>query len=312
MPELVSRAPRTSGAADDAASAPAAFHAGRARLAVVALIGTFAIIAAGAQVTTTLAGDSIPTWPASLYIPGTSHQWYELSHRWIVGPMGTLGAILGLWVALKDRRAAVRKLGLWTAIAVVVQALIGGRRVLLGESHSNVWPVLHTMLGQTYLAMVAALATLLGKAQFDDGSPRLLESGTTLAARARVLWACVWGQALLGALLRHVVQDRNPAGIVAHAAGALVVSVAAFLAADAAIAVGADEPRLRRPALLVLALIAAQILLGFAAWLVTHLAEGYSNPQDASSLFPTLHVLNGAGILSAATWLALEARPRTR
>jgi heme A synthase len=284
------------------------YSAPRARLAAVALCGTFAIIVAGAQVTTTLAGDSIPTWPASLYSPRDPHQWFELSHRWIVGPMGLLGAILGLWIGRKDERRAVRRLGLWTAIAVVVQALVGGVRVLAGESHHNAWPIVHSMLGQTYLGMVTALAVLIGKARL-EGPPHVRADGSRrVGARAGILVVAVWCQAVLGAILRHVVQDRHPAGIAAHAAGALVVTLAVFLAADAAIREGGDEPRLVRPAYTLLAQLGVQLFLGFAAWLVTHLPAGYANPQDATSLFPTLHVVNGAGMLSASTWLWLEAR----
>lgn len=279
-----------------------------ARLATAALVGTFGIIFVGAQVTTTLAGDSVPTWPASFFFPRNPHQWAELGHRWIAGPTGVLAVVLGCVVARRDPRAIVRKWAVAAAVAVVVQALVGGRRVLLGETHGNGWPVLHTLLGQTFLAMTTGLALVLGRSWNADARPAIGDGAVRLERRARALLGVVFAQAFLGAILRHVVQDRHPAAILAHAAGAVAVVVAAFLAGDDALREAGPAPRLRKPALTLFALLGAQLLLGISAWAVTHVEGGYRNPQDATSLFPTLHVLVGAGILSVATWLLLEAR----
>ena len=83
-------------------------------------------------------------------------------------------------------------------------------------------------------------------------------------------------------------------------AGALVVVVAVVLLALQAFAKGANEPAIRRAALLLIALTVAQVAFGmFVVW------------QMRPPIVTTLHVVNGAALLAATVLLAVRAGHRS-
>ncbi|HYC77622.1 MAG TPA: COX15/CtaA family protein [Planctomycetota bacterium] len=287
---------------------PAApYSAGRFRFAVLTLIGTSLIILLGAQVTTTRAGDSVPGWPASFFVPQDRHQLFELGHRWVAGTAGICIGLLMIWCLRTDRRRSVRRLAVLATVLAVVQALIGGLRVKLGLKHHDAVPVVHTLLGQAILAMVTALAVMLSPRWAAPAAARVDAEAEVLRRRSKALVVAVFIQAFLGALQRHMIEDRNWAGVAAHVAGAFVVLwIAAKTVAHVFDRFEADAP-LRGPAAALGAALALQLLLGIFALVVTRGDEGYVNAQDATSLIPTLHTLNGALILAFSTALALRA-----
>ena len=69
-----------------------------------------------------------------------------------------------------------------------------------------------------------------------------------------------------------------------------------------------DPHRVRRPASWIGVLFVLQLLLGVFALLVTRGEDRYVNAQDVTSLFPTLHTLNGALLLALATVVAVRSR----
>src|SRR5262245_3440054 len=129
------------------------------RLSAILVALTFLLVFWGGQVTTTDSGDSVPSWPASFFIPKDTPQVWELGHRWIAGTVGVLAVALCVWVLRKESRALPRKLAIAAAILVVVQAVVGGVRVLTVEKHVNA--VVHALLAQGFLATVVALACSL-------------------------------------------------------------------------------------------------------------------------------------------------------
>jgi heme A synthase len=188
--------------------------------------------------------------------------------------------------------------------AVVVQALLGGVRVLLGEDHHNLVSVSHTMLGQTFLALVTGLTVALAPWYTTTAAA----SPGPIATRAAALVGAVWCQSLLGAIQRHMVEDRGWTAVVLHVIGAFVVATLAFRVIDAVFHADEDRHRVRRPASWLGVLLALQFLLGVFALLVTRGEDRYVNAQDATSLFPTLHTLNGAGLLALSVVIAVRAR----
>ncbi len=282
----------------------AAFERGRLVLAIAALAATCGLILLGAQVTTTRAGDSVPSWPSSFFVPANRHQWFELGHRWVAGTAGLLTVALTFWCLAKERRAGVLKLAVWCGVAVLVQAGLGGVRVLLGEGHHNGVSVAHTMLGQTFLALLTALTV----AHTPWFSSSVGISAGLLSRRAVFLVGAIWCQSLLGAVQRHMIEDRGWSWVIAHVVGAFIVVTAAFRVIDAAFHMDGDPHRVRRPVGLIGVLFVLQLLLGVFALLVTRGEDRYVNAQDVSSLFPTLHTLNGALLLALATTVAVRSR----
>ena len=241
---------------------------------------TFLLVFWGGQVTTTLSGDSVPSWPASFFIPKDAPQVWELGHRWIAGTVGLVTVGLCIWTLSRVRRPLPRRLAVWAAVLVVVQSLVGGRRVLLGESHSNVWPIIHTLLAQGFLATVVALACSLGPER-----PAIEGGGRWVRRRAVALAVVTWIQAGLGAVLRHETQDRNQWGLVAHLAGAMAVIIFAVRLLVPIQQQSGDAAALFRvPARFIGLALVAQLALGLSAWVVTHTPQGYVNPTDVRSL----------------------------
>lgn len=120
------------------------------RLAVVALLLTFGMIVLGAYVRLSKAGLSCPSWPlcyGHVTPPGVPHadaaaqivhapapvqdttarEWKEMVHRYVAGTLGmTILALLVVTLRVRKRVAAAPvKLAVFTALWVVVQALLG-------------------------------------------------------------------------------------------------------------------------------------------------------------------------------------------
>src|SRR5262245_21866519 len=131
----------------------------RPRLAAILVALTFLLIFMGGQVTTTDSGDSVPSWPASFFIPKDMAQVWELGHRLFAGTVGVIAVGLCIWTLAREQDVVVRRTAIAVAALVVIQAIVGGIRVLSKEKH--VKAVVHALLAQAFLATVVALAALL-------------------------------------------------------------------------------------------------------------------------------------------------------
>lgn len=188
-----------------------------------AAAGVF-LIAAGASVTSTGSGDAVPDWPLSF---GRLHPpmmvggvFYEHGHRMIAAFVALLIAIQAVWLAKVESRRWVRRLG-WIALAsVLVQAVLGGMRVLVVSSETlqeitlrfaglnHVDParigigVMHAVLGQIVLCMTFAIALATSLSWLHAIPSRL-----AIPARAYKFGLFAIGavilQLLFGAVMRH-------------------------------------------------------------------------------------------------------------
>jgi cytochrome c oxidase assembly protein subunit 15 len=246
------------------------------RFAVATAAATLFLIVAGGLVTSTESGLSVPDWPLSygrLMPPMVGGIFYEHGHRMAATTVGILTVILAVWLFRSERRAWVRRLGYGALAAVVLQGVLGGLTVifLLPTAVS----VAHACLAQTFFCLVVTLAVVT--------SPRWRDAdrvpGEPLARIGAATVAVIFLQLLLGAVMRHtkaglaipdfplafgrVVPSFSsfPVAIhFAHRVGALVV--AAFVVACAVLAFQSGRPGLRKTALLLVLLVAAQISLG--------------------------------------------------
>ena len=102
--------------------------------ALFAGFSTIFLIVAGATVTSTVSGDSVPDWPlsyGSLNPPMIGGIFWEHSHRLIAGFTGIVIGILAIVLWMKEPRKYVKWFGMTALIAVVIQAILGGLRVLI-------------------------------------------------------------------------------------------------------------------------------------------------------------------------------------
>jgi heme a synthase len=261
------------------------------RLAVLTAAATGVLIVFGGLVTNTGAALAVPDWPTTfghnmfLFPPSgmVGGVFYEHSHRLLGALVGLLTLLLA--AALWRAGGRLRGLGLAAVVAVVVQGMIGGLRVVLT---ADTLAMIHGPVAQAFFAFVVALAVLTS-ARMATPLPALDVATHGLTVATAVL---VYVQIVFGALLTH-------AGYVAlHLIGALAVFTVAPLA----------TARLRRSgdavaapaARLALVLLGVQLLLGIGSYLARFSAIWIPGGQLTMLVLPVAHRLAG-GLLLATT-----------
>jgi cytochrome c oxidase assembly protein subunit 15 len=266
-------------------------------LAVATALATFALILLGGLVTNTGAALAVPDWPTTFGHNMFLFPWsgmvggvlYEHSHRLLGALVGLL--TLGLAAALWPAGAALRALGLLAAVAVCLQGLLGGLRVVLLRDQLA---IVHGSLAQAFFALVVVLAFLTARAP--AASPAIDGGTRALALGAAAL---VYGQIVLGALVTHA------GWLDLHVAGAVAVFAVVPLA----------TARLRRSgdpvagplATGLLALLALQLLLGVGSYLSRFSPLWIPGGQATMLAMPVAHRLVAALILAATAVLAVRA-----
>src|SRR5437667_7843025 len=186
------------------------------RLAVITAGATLLLIFVGGLVTNTGSALAVPDWPTTFGYNMFLYPWsamvggvfYEHSHRLIGSVVGLL--TLALAAALWRRGGRLRTLGLVAAVAVAVQGLLGGLRVVLLQ---DVLAIVHGCLAQIFFALLAVIVLLTSRHARAPLAP-IAPSTRSLAIAAAVV---AYAQIVLGALVTH-------AGIVdLHLVGAAAV-----------------------------------------------------------------------------------------
>ena len=108
------------------------------RLAKLVALSTLVLVLAGGMVTSTGSGLSVPDWPNSYgyfmfsfplsFMAGGI--FYEHGHRLIASTVGLLTIVLAVGLWRTDPRQWIKRLGLVTLAAVIVQGTLGGITVL--------------------------------------------------------------------------------------------------------------------------------------------------------------------------------------
>ncbi len=267
---------------------------------------TFLLIIAGALVTSNDAGLSVPDWPTSfgsLYkIPHlVGGVRFEHSHRMIAQFVGLLSIVIAIWTWRVDRRRWMKFLGVTALGLVIAQGILGGLTVLfyLPPAISSA----HAALAQTFFCVVVLIATFTGRrwveevpqVEFDQQRPNLF---TLVLLSIFVLYV----QLILGALFRHHGLSWWP-----HVVNAGSVAIVLSWTVVRALSQYSNIEAVRRPAITMLALMVAQLFLGFVAFL-TRVAWGHDavQPELPMVISTVAHVAVGALLLATAAVLAVQ------
>jgi len=282
------------------------YNRGHHRLAVILAGWTFLLIIAGALVTSNDAGLSVPDWPTSF------GSWYKIpklvggvkfehTHRMIAQVAGVLTIVMAIWTWRAEKRRWLRILGFAALGTVIAQGVLGGITVLfyLPPPVSSA----HAALAQTFFCIAVAMAVFTGRkwieeqprVEFDQRRPSLF---TLTLLSIFVLYV----QLILGAMFRHHGLSWWP-----HVAHAVVVSFVLAWTAVRALSVYSHIEAVRRPAILMLSLVIAQLCLGFTAFL-TRVAWGRDavQPEYPMVISTVAHVAAGALLLATAVILAIQ------
>ncbi len=276
------------------------------RFAVFAASVTFLLIIAGALVTSNDAGLSVPDWPTSfgsLYkiphlVGGVK---FEHTHRMIAQFVGFLSIILAVWTWRADPRRWMKYLGLTALGLVIAQGILGGLTVLfyLPPAISSA----HAALAQTFFCVVVLIALFTGRNWVEE-VPRIESEGGRPSLLTLTLLSIfvLYVQLILGAMFRHHGLSWWP-----HVLNAATVAVVLCWTSIRALSRFSGIDSVRRPAITMLALMIAQLCLGFVAFL-TRVAWGRDavQPELPMVVSTVAHVAVGALLLAATAVLAVQ------
>ena len=266
---------------------------------------TFILLIAGALVTSNDAGLSIPDWPTSFgsfTIPalygGIRYEW---THRAIAGSIVILTITIAAWTWIVERRRWMKWLGVAALGTVITQAVLGGLTVLLLQPP---WvSSAHAAVGQTFFCIAVAIAMFTGprwveevpQVEPDQRHPSLI---TLTLLSIFVLYV----QLILGAMFRHHGISWWP-----HVLNAPLVAIVLTWTAVRALSLYSKIEAVRRPAIILLGLLIAQLCLGFLAFM-TRVAWGRDavQPELPMVVSTVAHVAVGALLLATAVVLAIQ------
>jgi len=201
----------------DSSPAPSHTAAYRPALAFFAAFGSawvFLLVSLGAFTTSIGAGMAFPDWPlsnGSLNPKGwldNLSMFAEHSHRLSAGVMSTITIVLAVWIWRTEARAWLRKLSFFAVALVLVQALVGGLRVLLDRfevqmvdtSVGRLFAMLHACLAQLFACTLIAIAVSLSRSWIAGGRP----SVSPLVRRwGRFCVGLLFLQLAIAAVMRH-------------------------------------------------------------------------------------------------------------
>jgi cytochrome c oxidase assembly protein subunit 15 len=287
-------------------------------LAVATAGSAFLLIVAGALVTSRDAGLAVPDWPLAFGELNPPRWWQienvrtEHGHRIIAFLVASLTAFLAWSVRRVETRPAVRSLAAAAAGLVVLQALLGGLRVL---ALSVDLAMVHGWLGQMFFATLVSLAVVTSPTWTTTSS---FPTDRRTRNIALLFVGGVVTQLVVGIVLRHLGASARPLmenGLFyVHVVAGLAVAALTFALRQST----NGNVRLRRTATWGCVLVCAQIALGLVTFLVTETMQYDRQATFAEAWIPTLHVAVGAGLLAVAmssvlvAWrdsLPFDARP---
>jgi heme a synthase len=248
----------------------------------------------------------VPDWPTSfgsLYkipklVGGVK---FEHTHRMIAQVAGLLTIILAVWAGRTEKRRWLRILAYAAVGTVILQGILGGITVLyyLPPAVSSA----HAALAQTFFCIAVAVAVFTGRKWIEEVPRTELDSRRPSLFQLTLLSILVlYVQLALGAMFRHHGLSWWP-----HVLNAAIVSFVLAWTAIRAISVYSQVDAIRRPAVIMIALLITQLCLGFAAFL-TRVAWGRDavQPELPMVISTVAHVAVGALLLATTVVLAIQ------
>src|SRR5688500_13541244 len=180
------------------------------RFAVFTAVATLLLIGMGGIVTSKGVGMSVPDWPTTfgynMFLFPISH-WVggvrdEHSHRLFASWVGLLTTGLAVWIWRKDSRKWMRNLGVAAFIAVSVQGLLGGLRVVKMKDEIG---LIHAVLAQAFLCLLVAISLFLSRWWQSNAKSTgaISEAASRLKPIFLLTTALIFTQLMIGATMRH-------------------------------------------------------------------------------------------------------------
>ncbi len=277
------------------------------RFALLTAVATFPLLVAGGVVTSAGAGLAVPDWPTTFGYNMFLYPWskmvggifYEHSHRLIGALVGLLTGVLALWLWLKESRPWLRWLGGVALVAVIVQGVLGGLRVILLQ---HTLAIVHACLAQAFFALMVSVAVFTSAEWWADPQHIPAEDAGRLRRLCLLTTGLIYLQLVFGSIVRH-----TGARLDAHLLFAGLVIMHVFLLAIRVLRKRAIQPKFVRPIALLSGLLLAQLGLGLAAYIVKFTGVAAMVTPAARLGVTTAHVVVGSLMLASGLVLTLRA-----
>ena len=248
--------------------------------------------------TSTGSGLAVPDWPLSygtLFPPMVGGVFYEHSHRLVATLVGFLTLCLVVWLAVKEERRWVRRLGFCALACVIAQGVVGGLTVLFFLP--IVLSVSHAVLAQTFFIFTLFIA------YSQSSECRLTEKQATsppVLKLSLLLSLLVYVQLILGAAMRHAGSDPAVPNFLffIHLLGAAVMIVMVGCLNVVCKKVYGEKNNIMVTLSHLDLLILVQLLLGVSTVLT-----------QKSAAVTSFHVVTGASVLGVSMLLLLRVSP---
>ncbi len=226
---------------------------------------------------------------------------YEHSHRLIAWSVGALTIGLAVWTWLVERRAWMKLLAFAALGTIILQGILGGITVL--KFLPPLVSTAHAMVGQTFFCIAVTIALFSGQRWIEEPPPVVFDTRRpSLIALTQLSILALYVQLFLGGMFRHHGMSWWP-----HVLNAGIVAMILTWTAVRALSQYAEIDAVRRPAIILLSLMVAQLCLGFAAF-ITRVMWGRDavQPETPMIISTVAHVATGALLLATAVVLAIQ------
>ncbi|MDC1142878.1 heme o synthase [Planctomycetota bacterium] len=282
---------------------------------------TLFLIVVGAMVTTTKAGDTNPDWSLSFW------QWFETwwnstggrawedGHRVIGTTVGFFAIATAFAVWKGERNSPRRWLGLIVVIALMLQGVIGGLRVLVVshpefrdnvlhltgggadvEARRAIMAMFHGVIGQISFALLSIMVLVTSRQWISKITPKPSINGLSTRKLSRfVVFAAVL-QLILGTIVRQTGHH-----VMWHVAGAFTVTFSIIWLVMRVFRYHSEVVAVRRTTSVVGFLLILQVFLGIVPWMLTQGQFDSPTPLSLVAILRSTHVTVGALLLIAVT-----------
>ena len=275
------------------------------RLALALCAATLVLIVVGGLVTNTGAALAVPDWPTTFGYNMFLFPWsrmaggilYEHSHRLLGAAVGLLTLALAAALWRGEQRRGVRWLGLVAVLAVGLQGVLGGLRVVLLE---GALAIVHGALAQAFFGLAVSLA-LVTSPSWAAAAPVQAADALVLRRLAFLTSGVLSLQIVFGAVLTHF-----GARLDGHLAGAAALALLIPALALRVQRGHALRPALALPARALLGLLLLQFVLGLGAYAGRFTGLALPLAPSLGLALPVTHRLTGALLFATSLVLALR------
>ncbi len=287
----------------------------RHKFTLVTLFFTVVLLGWGAVVTSIEAGMAVPDWPTtfdSMDPINPTPGWYKIpavlaehGHRVMGMIVGALTLILALWTFVADPRSWMKKLGVAALLLVIVQGVLGGLRVVWVSLDMA---VVHACTAQLFFATLAAMALFTTSSWLKADSVLPETEAANKFRRIALLTAILlYGQIILGAILRHPGSGSDPMLAGFHMLGAFVIFGMVFMVIKAAKKADPEKQVVSKMAHGLAGILTLQIILGFIAYVVI-LQDADTGRGVLQVILNTAHMVVGALFFASTVGLVLVSK----